>query len=169
MLTAVIAVLGTLAGGLVSGLVQSRSERAARRDARAVRAEERAASHQDSQVAAVESLVRSLNDHRAAMARRMERLLAGAGEDEIEALREVTRATRSEISVPLAAVSVRATALAEAAENAARASYALREAHDQAELDAARIAAGQSVTELIRAAAEFFRWPDPQPAEVVSS
>ena len=168
MWTAVIAVLGTLAGGLASAQVQARSERAARREARSVRAEDRAAAHQDGQVAAVESLVRSLNDHRASMVRRMERVLAGAPAKEIEVLREATRATRSEISVPLAAVSVRAPVLAEIAEAAARASYALRDAHDQAELDAARIAAGDAVSELIRAAARFFRWPE-QLAEAVAS
>jgi len=160
MWTAAIAVIGTLAGGLASALMQARSERAARREARAVRIEERAAAHQDGQVTAVESLVRALNDHRAAMTRRMERVLAGAPADEIEALREVTRATRSEISVPLAAVSVRAPALAGAADTAARASYALRDAQDQAELDTARLTAGDAVTALIRAAATLFHWPE---------
>ena len=162
MWTAVIAVLGTLAGGLANALAQARSERAARREAHAVRMQERAAHHQDSQVAAVESLVKSLNDHRAAMARRMERALGGAADEEIEALRDLTRATRSEISVPLASVSVRAPALAEVAEAAARASYALRDVVDQAQLDAARVAAGEAVTALIRAAARFFRWPESQ-------
>lgn len=157
---AVLAIIGTLAGGLASALMQARSERAARREARAVRIEERAASHQNGQVDAVESLVRALNDHRAAMVRRMERVLAGASAEEIEALREATRATRSEISVPLAAVSVRAPALAGAAEIAARASYALRDAHDQAALDTARLTAGDAVTALIRAAANFFQWPE---------
>lgn len=168
MWTAVIAVLGTLAGGLVSALVQARSERAARREAHAVRVQERAAAHQDSQVAAVESLVKSLNDHRAAMARRMERVLGGAPDGEIEALRDLTRATRSEISVPLASVCVRAPVLAEVAEAAARASYALRDVGDQVQLDAARVAAGEAVTALIRAAARFFRWPDPEPAVIAS-
>jgi hypothetical protein len=161
MWAAVIAVIGTLAGGLVSALVQARSERAARWDAHAVRVQERAAAHQDRQVAAVECLVKSLNDHRAAMARRMERALGGAPDDEIEALRDLTRATRSEISVPLASVCVRAPALAQTAEAAARASYALRDVGDQAELDAARMAAGDAVTALIGAAARFFRWPEP--------
>jgi hypothetical protein len=168
MWTAVIAVLGTLAGGLANALAQARSERAARREAHAARMQERAATHQDSQVAAVESLVKSLNDHRAAMARRMERVLGGAPDDEIEALRDLTRATRSEISVPLASVSVRAPALAEVAETAARASYALRNVGDQAELDAARVAAGEAVTALIQAAARYFRWPEPEIAMLAS-
>lgn len=162
MWTAAIAVIGTLAGGLVSALMQARSERAARREAHAVRIEERAAAHQDSQVDAVEALVRALNDHRAAMVRRMERVLAGAPAEEIEALRDATRATRSQISVPLAAVSVRVPSLAEPAGCAARASYALRDAHDQGELDTARRVAGDAVTALIQAAATLFRWPEPK-------
>lgn len=161
MWTAVIAVLGTLAGGLVSALVQARSEHAARRDARLVRAEDRAAAHQDSQVAAVESLVRALADHRVAMVRRMEQSLAGAGQKQIDALREVTRATRSEISIPLAAVSVRAPMLAGVADAAARATYALRDVGDQDELDAARLAASAAVTALIQAAEAAFHWPEP--------
>lgn len=160
--TAVLAVIGTLAGGLVSALMQARSDRAARHEARAVRIAERAAAHQDSQVDAVESLVRALNDHRAAMVRRMERVLAGAPAAQVDALREATRATRSEISVPLAAVSVRAPALAVAADTAARASYVLRDAHDQAQLEAARLAAGDAVSALIQGAAELFRWPEQQ-------
>lgn len=169
MWTAVIAVIGTLAGGLASGLIQARADRAARGEERAARQEDRAAAHQDAQVAAVESLVKALNDHRASMVRRMDRSLHYAPQDEVDRLREVTRVTCSQISVPLAAVSVRAPALAKVAEAAAIATYALRDAGSPSGLEAARVAAGQAVTALIQAAAAHFRWPETEPAEAIAA
>jgi len=159
MWTAVIAVLGTLAGGLATASIQARADRSGRAEERAARREERAAAHQDQQIQAVESLVKALNDHRAAMVRRAELRLEGAAAARIEKARDITRATRSQISVPLASVSVRAPSLAAVAGAAARAAYDLRYVASHDDLEAARVAAGRAVDLLIESAAALFRWP----------
>lgn len=123
MVTAVVAVLGTLAGSLVTGMLQHFSLRAARR-AEAAEAWRREA------LAAVGDLAAALADHRRAMFLREDIRLRG--EDWTEARTESHR-TRSAITIPLLSVQLLMPAVAEDARVAVRAVYALRGAHESGE------------------------------------
>ncbi|WP_050779268.1 hypothetical protein [Streptomyces sp. Mg1] len=75
----IVAVLGTLAGALTAGLLQHRSARAARTEARDE-------SHRQDQLGAVTDFAAALDAHRSAMFHRERLALAGAGtEHQLEA------------------------------------------------------------------------------------
>jgi len=109
-----IAVLGTLAGvGITSGY-QARAARTARQEARRTEG-----------LAAVTALVGALADHRRAMWVREDLRLRG---EDWAAARTESHATRSAITAPLLRVQLLLPAVAPAAQAAAQAVYALRNA-----------------------------------------
>lgn len=118
MVTAIIAVLGTLAGSLLTGTLQHYSQRAVRRA-------ETEAGRRDKALTAVTDLVARLADHRRAMWVREDLRLRH--EDWTDARAESHR-TRSAITMPLLRVQLLIPELAPAAQDAARATYALRDA-----------------------------------------
>lgn len=133
-----IAVLGTLAGvGITSGY-QARAARTARTDTR--RAEG---------LAAVTALVEALADHRRAMWLREDLRLSG--QDWTEARTE-SHATRSAITAPLLRVQLLMPELADAAREAAAATYALRDAENRDMLRYHREAAILTTDALVAAA-----------------
>lgn len=142
MLTAIVAVLGTLAGALLTGTLQHISQRAQRTAAEA-------SARRTEGVAAVTALATALADHRRAMWIREDMRIRG--EDWSEA-RVESHVTRSAITAPLLHVSVLLPALAPAAQAAARAAYGLREADGATDLAAARQYAMQKADEPVEAA-----------------
>ncbi|MFC8175565.1 hypothetical protein [Streptomyces sp. NPDC057325] len=93
MLATVIAVLGTLLGAVVAGLIQHRTTRAAR-DA------ERVDRRRDQALEAVTALASALANHRRAQFVREELRLAGADQTRLEAARAELHATRAAIETP---------------------------------------------------------------------
>lgn len=147
MWTSVIAVLGTLAGGLLTGGLQARISRGARR-------EDRETARREAQLAAVTALVGALADHRRAMWVREDERLSGATGDRLAEARAASHATRAAITAPQTTVEILAPELADVAKAAARAAYALRNAPSRTELDELREAAMNASDRLVAAAAE---------------
>ncbi|MFJ4813834.1 protein kilB [Streptomyces longwoodensis] len=145
MWTTLIAVIGTLAGTGLAGLMQHRSARTARTDSR-----------RDAAVQAVATLTAALADHRRAMWVREDLRLTGAPAEAYAEARAESHATRSAITAPLTTVLVLAPALAPAANAAARAAYDLRAAADRDTLTAHRDRALTAADELVAAAAHEF-------------
>ncbi|SFY45105.1 hypothetical protein [Streptomyces atratus] len=142
MFAAIIAVLGTLAGAVLTGTLAHLSQRAQRKaDTEAARRTEG--------LAAVTDLVTALADHRRAMWVREDLRLRG--EDWTQARTE-SHATRSAITAPLLRVQMLLPSLAPAAQVAARATYGLRETDGQTPLAAARLRAIRQTDALVEAA-----------------
>ncbi|MDH6538514.1 hypothetical protein [Streptomyces sp. SPB4] len=150
MWSSIVAVLGTLAGALTAGLLQHHS-------ARAARAEQRADSHRQDQLAAVTEFAAALDTHRSAMFHR-ERLTltAASGEQQLEAQTR-SHETRAAITAPHIRLQVLVPELADAAQQAADATYTLRQAADRAELDSRRHQAKEAAATFIAAAAARLR------------
>ncbi|MFC8511131.1 protein kilB [Streptomyces sp. NPDC057411] len=149
MLATVIAVLGTLLGAVVAGVIQHRTARAGRDAARTD-------ARRDQELAAVTQFAAAIAAHRRAMAIREDLRLTGADDQAVAAARAESHATRSAIEAPRVMVSILAPVLAPAADRAAQASYALRGAPDTATLDALREAAIQEASAFTAAAAHHF-------------
>ncbi|MFJ8982909.1 protein kilB [Streptomyces sp. NPDC102282] len=128
MLTAIVAVLGTLAGALLTGTLQHISQRAQRTEAAA-------AARRAQGLAAVTELATALANHRRAMWIREDLRLRG--QDWSEARAE-SHATRSAITAPLLHVSMLLPSLAPAAQAAVDAAYGLRGRDGATPLAAAR-------------------------------
>ncbi|MFJ3601025.1 protein kilB [Streptomyces sp. NPDC090126] len=128
LLTAILAIVGTLAGSVVTAVLQ-------RRSAQASQAAADRTAHRREQLAAVTALASALAAHGAAMWAREEKRLKGG---DWSAARETSHATRAAITSPEVQLRVLAPTLAQAAAEAAEAVYALRDAKDLAELETAR-------------------------------
>ncbi|OYP09992.1 hypothetical protein CFC35_42000 [Streptomyces sp. FBKL.4005] len=128
MITTIVAVLGTLAGTALSGLLQARSARTALVGSEAI-------SRRRDAVDAIAELVAAVAAHRAAMWHRETLRLQGA--DWTQA-RAASQSTRAAISAPAVRVAVLTPALRAAADAAVRASYALRGAETSEALSVAR-------------------------------
>ncbi|WP_327180476.1 protein kilB, partial [Streptomyces sp. NBC_01335] len=139
MLTAVVAVLGTLAGALLTGALQHFSQRAQRTatETTARRAEA---------VTAVTELASALADHRRAMWIREDLRLR---DQDWTAARADSHNTRSAVTAPLLRVQLLLPAVAPAAQEAARATYALRDADGHPLLNDARLQAIQKTDALV--------------------
>lgn len=123
MLATIIAVVGTLAGVVLTGILSHLSQRAQRKaDTDTARRTEG--------LAAVTDLVTALADHRRAMWVRED--LRRRGQD-WTAARTESHTTRSAITAPLLRVQLLLPALAPAAQTAARATYALRDGWEEGE------------------------------------
>lgn len=143
MLTAIVAVLGTLAGSVLTGALGHLSQRAQR-------AADAAADRRTQGLAAVTELATALADHRRAMWVREDLRLRG---EDWTAARTESHATRSAITAPLLRVSILLPAVAPAAQAAARATYAMRDCHNQTNLQVAREHAITTADDLVEAAA----------------
>jgi hypothetical protein len=145
VLSSLIAVVGTLSGGLLAGVVQGRVARAGRRETRCeVRRSE--------VLAAVTGLVSALADHRRAMWVLEDLRLAGADEQVVGQARATSHVTRSAVTAPLTTVSILAADLAPVATQAAQAAFALHAAPDPSTLADLRAAALQASDRLVEAA-----------------
>ncbi|WP_310727529.1 protein kilB [Streptomyces sp. N2A] len=147
VLTSIIAVIGTLLGSVTAYALQQRA-------ARTERAEARSDELRGRQLAAVADLVSALADHRRAMWVREDLTLSGANTAACEKARATSHDTRSAITVPLLTVTLLAPVLAEAAQVAAKATYALRGAADRTALDALRTTALVASDRLVAEAAD---------------
>ncbi|QLJ06689.1 protein kilB (plasmid) [Streptomyces sp. NEAU-sy36] len=143
MITAIVAVLGTLAGALLTGLLQHRTARAERE---AATAETRRAEA----LAAVTELVSRLADHRRAMWVREDLRLRG---EDWSAARAESHSTRSAITAPLLRVQMLLPSIAPAAQAAAQAAYDIRGAVARDVLDNRRDIAITASDRLTTAAA----------------
>ncbi|MGJ5899426.1 protein kilB [Streptomyces niveiscabiei] len=142
MITTIVAVAGTLAGSLLTGLLQYAVQRATRR-------EDAAAISISDGLAAIEELVQALEDHRRAMWVREELRLA---DQDWSQAREESHRTRSAITGPLLRVQLLLPDLAPTAKAAAQAAYNMREADGPGVLDCARQVAALKSEELVEAA-----------------
>ncbi|MFC8658140.1 hypothetical protein ACFUCT_23515 [Streptomyces parvus] len=137
LVTAALAIVGTLLGSIVSGRFQ---ERAAERSVRVSHGE---AIRRD-RLEAVTALACAVSDHRRAMWMRGDAVLKQAGPERIEALRGESHMTRSAVTRPLVAlrVLIEDQAVRAAADKMVTLTYALRDAYATTEaLTAAREAA----------------------------
>ncbi|MFI5616720.1 protein kilB [Streptomyces sp. NPDC051567] len=145
MWASLIAVAGTLLGSVTGVLLQQRTIRTDRAEARSDEA--RAA-----RLAAVAALASALADHRRAMWLREDLRLTGAT-GAYEAARAESHTTRSALTAPLATLALLAPDLTEPARTAATACYALRGATDRQALTALRSTAIDAADDLVRLAA----------------
>jgi len=145
MWDSVIAVLGTLAGALLAGVMQQRQ-------ARAERAEVRAETRREAIAAGVASLLVALADHRRVMWLREEARLIGAPADVVAAARAESHTTRSAVTAPQATVTLLAPRLQPAIAAAVQATYALRSAPDLTNLNRLRAEALDAADRLMDAA-----------------
>ncbi|MPY32424.1 protein kilB [Streptomyces adustus] len=146
MWSSIIAVVGTLLGGALTGLLQIKSARMAQNAARAEQREEALRR-------ALGELVAALGDHRRALWHREVLRLDRVSEEAVEAARTASRATSSAVSGPLVTVSVLEQSLAEPARQAALAAFNLRDAADHSDPASRREAAIAATDELVTAAA----------------
>ncbi|WP_414170911.1 protein kilB (plasmid) [Streptoverticillium reticulum] len=149
MLSTVIAVLGTLLGAVVAGLLQHRAARTARDDARIDH-------RRDQELTAVTDFASAIASHRRAMTVREELRLTGADPDRLTEARAESHNTRSAIEAPKVLVAILAPSLAPAAQEAAQASYAIRNAADLETLTALREDAIKAADRFVAAAARRF-------------
>ncbi|MEU8683017.1 protein kilB [Streptomyces sp. NPDC048611] len=144
MWQSVIAILGTLAGASVTAWFQQRGQRAERAAATL-------AAHRRDALDAVTDLVTALADHRTTMWLREDARLAGA---DWTTLRADSHTTRAAITAPAVRVAILLPALADTAQAATAATYAMRNATDHAALAAAREDAVTAADRLIDAAGQ---------------
>ena len=149
MLSTVIAVVGTLLGAVVAGLIQHRT-------ARTTRSEARDDHRRDRELEAVTAFASAVAGHRRAMAVREGLRLSGADPEAIAEARAKSHATRSDIEAPKVQVSILVPSLAAAAEEAPRAAIALRGAADQQLLDTLRENAVTAADRFVAASARHF-------------
>ncbi|MEU0119111.1 hypothetical protein ABZ137_36890 [Streptomyces bobili] len=151
LVTAALAIVGTLLGSIVSGRFQ---ERAAERSVRVNHGE---AIRRD-RLEAVTSLACAASDHRRAMWMRGDAVLKEAGPERIEALRGESHMTRSAVTRPLVAlrVLIEDQAVRAAADEMITLTYAMRDAYATGEqLTAAREAAKVAHDQFVDAAAGY--------------
>lgn len=129
MWPSLLAVAGTLAGALVSGLLQHR-----------VRADARNERHREAWLDAVIGLTAALAAHRRAMVVLREAELTGALEERLRDLRDESHRTRAEVSDPAARVEllVGDEGVRAAAREAVQATYAIRDADGVSAVQEAR-------------------------------
>ncbi|MCE7080447.1 pRL2-23 [Streptomyces sp. ST2-7A] len=152
MWASIIAVIGTLAGATVAGLLQHRA-------ARAGRTEERAAELRRDRITAVTELAASLSDHRRAMWELKDAELTDASPDRVRKLLDTSHETRSEITSPSVRVRllVSDATVRNAAVRATRATYAIRDAADLRELESLRAGALEAHDAMVEAAGTSLR------------
>ena len=149
MWESVIAVGGTLAGGLVGNFVQLRGARAERR-------ENRGEARRVEALRAVTDLVAALADHRRAMWEYEDAKLTGKPDQVVAESLVAQHGTRSAITVPMTTVAILAPGLADLAREAARSAYAMRDAGDLDVLEVRRAVALAASDRFVAVAAEFF-------------
>lgn len=143
--TSLIAVAGTLAGGVLSATVQGLLARANRREARRADA-----------LAAVAQLAAALANHRRAMWVLEDRRLSDAAAPAVDEALAATHDTRSAIEIPLHTVSILVPVLAQPAEQATKTTFAMRNAAGLDVLETLRQAAKDAHGRFVAAAREVF-------------
>jgi len=143
--TSLVAVLGTLAGGGLTATVQGRLARVSRREARRADA-----------LAAVTQLAAALANHRRAMWVVEDRRLSGAPARDVDEAQTKRHDTRAAIEIPLHTVAILVPALAKPAEEAAQATFAMRNAADLDTLSTLRQAAKDTHGRFVAAARVVF-------------
>ncbi|WP_030883755.1 hypothetical protein [Streptomyces sp. NRRL S-1868] len=150
MWTSLIAVVGTLAGAIVSGLLQHRVARTDRADARADQLRQH-------RMDAVTALAVALSDHRRAMWQLRDAQLTDQPDQRVEELLEESHHTRSAVTDP--AVRLRLLiadpAVRAAADEAVQATYQMRDAASLDVLQAQRRAALGAHDAMVEAAGRF--------------
>lgn len=146
----IVAVLGTLAGALTAGLLQHRA-------ARTARTEQRGDSHRQDQLGAVTDFAAALDAHRSAIFHRECLALTQAGSEHQLEAQTRSHDTRAAITAPHIRLQVLLPELTVPAQQAADATYALRQATSRAELDAQRHTAKEASVAFITAAATLLR------------
>lgn len=144
-----IAVLGTLAGGGLASFAQARVARIARR-------ETRRDARRSEALEALAALATAVADHRRAMWLLEDARLSGMADEVVRAARDESHTTRSAITAPLFRIGVLVPQLAEAAQAAVEATFAMRDASSQAVLQDLRAAARDAETHLTTAACALF-------------
>ncbi|MER6684672.1 hypothetical protein [Streptomyces olivaceoviridis] len=156
MLSALLAIVGTLLGAAVAALLQDRS-------ARRVEAARRRERTRSEILDAVSRLARAASDHRRAMYLRGEAVLSGAPQESTELLRADSHDTRSQVAQPLTALRLLVTdQTVRAAANAMIvATFAMRRAGGSMEaLSAARVKAVEAHDAFVDAAAQHLQAAD---------
>ncbi|MFD5159719.1 hypothetical protein ACFWMJ_16845 [Streptomyces hawaiiensis] len=151
LVTAALAILGTLLGSIVSGRFQ---ERAAERSVRVSHGE----SIRRDRLEAVTALACATSDHRRTMWLRGDAVLKGAGAELIQSLRRESHQTRSQITRPLVAMRVLITDpdVRAAADHMITLTYAIRDHFGSTEeLTAAREAAMVAHDQFVDTAARY--------------
>ncbi|GAQ58754.1 protein kilB [Streptomyces acidiscabies] len=146
LVTGVVAVIGTLLGAVVTGVLQQRL-------ARSERLEVQQAALRRERLASVSALAAALSEHRRAMWVREDLRLSGAPSEAYERARAESHATRAAITAPLTAVKILSPVLADAADTAVRACYDLRAAVDHDTLNSRRAVAIEAADRLVSTAA----------------
>ncbi|WP_069772184.1 hypothetical protein [Streptomyces sp. LUP30] len=152
---AVLAIVATLLGAIVSGRFQ---ERAAERSVRVNHGE----SIRRDRLEAVTALACAASDHRRALWMRGDAVLKNAGTERIEALRGESHMTRSAVTRPLVAlrVLIEDQAVRTAADRMITLTYAMRNAYATSEeLTAAREAAKAAHDDFVNTAARYLSPP----------
>ncbi|MGW0844316.1 hypothetical protein ACWD26_30085 [Streptomyces sp. NPDC002787] len=156
MLTALLAIVGTLLGTAVAALFHDRSARRTE----AVQRRERARAET---LDAVSRLAGAVSDHRRAMYLRSEAALSGAPQESVERLRADSHHTRSQVAQPLTALRLLVTdeAVRAAANAMVVATFAMRRAGDSWDaLTAARAKAVEAHDAFVDAAARHLQATD---------
>lgn len=149
MWDSLVAVGGTLAGGLVASVTQLRGARAERR-------ENRREARRSEALSAVTALAGALADHRRAMWQCEDAKLTGKPAQVVAELETVQHGTRSAINAPMTTVAILTPTLAGPAREAVQATYAMRDAGALDVLEARRAVALAAADRFVEAAAEFF-------------
>ncbi|MEU9110164.1 hypothetical protein AB0D54_38760 [Streptomyces xanthophaeus] len=152
LVTAALAIVGTLLGSIVAGRFQ---ERAADRSGRVTRSE---AIRRD-QLEAVTALASAISDHRQAMWKRANAALAGAAAEEVASLREASHQTRAAVTRPHVALRVLITdpAVRVAVDQMVNLTYGMRQPYaTEEDLAAVREAAKDAEDAFVNAAAGYF-------------
>lgn len=153
MLATIIAIVGTLLGAAVSGLIQHKS---AGQTLKANRGEQQ----RRDQLAAMTDLASAISDHRTAMWMRGDAKLAGADAGRVTELRGKSHVTRSAVTRPLVSLRILVTdpAVRAAADEMVTLTYAMRQADtSETELTEARAAAMNAHDRFVDAAARHLQ------------
>lgn len=151
--SSLIAVGGTLAGSATVGVVQLLSARQKRRAERDMRREDRRETRRAEAVVAVVALAAAVSDHRRAMWQFEDAKLTDQSGETVTSLLAAQHDTRSAINAPMTTLALLAPDLADAAREAARATYAMRNAPNMDVLEARRALASAAHDEFVAAAA----------------
>jgi hypothetical protein len=150
MLSTLLAVGGTLAGSLVTGLLQHRL-------ARSERLNTQAGQTRSERLDAVTALAVALSDHRRAMWERRDAELSHEPAERVAVLREESHRTRSAITAPAVRLRllVADESVQQAADMAVAETYALRTAPDTGALQQMRQAALEAHDHLVTTAGAY--------------
>ncbi|GAA2740181.1 hypothetical protein [Kitasatospora cinereorecta] len=151
--TSVVAVVGTLAGTLLAGLIHSRTSRTSQAAAEAE-------SRRSEILSTVTALVAALDDHRRAqMVRTRGRVRsttpAGNGATPEESYTQAVHQTRSAVTGPSVTLRIICPELAEAAERAVAATFTIRDAESLADAEELRLRSKLACDALVTEAGRF--------------